>query len=226
MRLLLIEDDDTLRSLVHSNLERGGFAVDAVGRLSEAREHALAARYDAVILDLRLPDGEGADWLAWLRQRDRSTPVLVLTARDAVSDRVATLDVGADDYLVKPFALEELLARLRALLRRPGAALGRVLAVGDLAFDTATRGVTVAGSPIVVPRRELAVLEALMRRPGAVVTRSGLEDAAYALDEPVEPNALDAILSRLRRRLDEAGALAAILTVRGVGYLIREGKRA
>lgn len=225
MRLLLIEDDDELRTLVSKNLERGGFAVDAVGRLADAREHALAARYDAIILDRRLPDGEGAEWLAWLRRRDRSTPVLVLTARDAVSDRVAALDVGADDYLVKPFALEELLARLRALLRRPGAALGRVLEVGDLAFDTATRSVAASGTPVVVPRRELSVLEALMRRPGTVVTRSSLEDAAYALDEPVEPNALDAVLSRLRRRLVETGTSAEIHTVRGVGYLIKEAKR-
>jgi DNA-binding response OmpR family regulator len=147
----------------------------------------------------------------------------VVTARGGLSDRVSGLDTGADDYLVKPFEMDELLARCRALLRRPGAGLGSVLSAGNLDLDTTARQVRIAGQGIETPRREVALLETLLRRAGQVVPRPALEESLYGFDDEVTPNALEAHVSRLRRRLAEAGADVTIHTVRGVGYLLRTG---
>lgn len=171
MRLLVVEDEIELAGLVRQKLAGEGFAVDVAEDVEDARAAMGTTIYDAIILDLRLPDGDGLDILRETRASRDTTPVIVVTARDSVSDRVQGLNSGADDYLVKPYALEELLARVGAVLRRPGAALGARLAVANLQFDTVTREVTVDGRPLVVPRRELSALEVLMRRAGRVVTK-------------------------------------------------------
>lgn len=222
MRLLLVEDEADLARLTAKHLERQGHVVDRVGCVGDALAAVDTTAYDLLLLDLRLPDGDGLTVLRHVRNRHLATPVIALTAKDAVEDRVHGLDAGADDYLTKPFALAELLARVNAVLRRPGAALGQVLRCATLEFDTASRAVAVAGRPLVVPRRELQVLETLMRRVGRVVTRDALETAMYSGDDDIESNATEATVSRLRRRLGEAGAMVGIHTVRGVGWMLKE----
>ena len=222
MRLLLIEDEAELSALVSGNLSRAGFAVDRAASLDEARAAVKTMRYDAILLDLRLPDGDGLELLSSLRGRGDATPVIVLTARDAVADRVHGLNSGADDYLVKPFAIEEVVARINALLRRPNNALNLRLRVGNLEFDTVHREALVAGHALTLPRREVGLLELLLRRAGRVVTRDALQDALYGAGDEIESNAVDANLSRLRKRLSESGADVRIRAVRGVGYLIQE----
>jgi DNA-binding response OmpR family regulator len=221
MRLLLVEDEGELAELVRTKLAGEGFAVDIAGSVEDAQAAMQTTTYDAVVLDMRLPDGDGLEMLRDIRDNRNQTPVIVVTARDSVNDRVRGLNAGADDYLVKPFALEELVARIAAVLRRPGSALGMRLEIANLAFDTTTREVAVGGQPLVVPRRELAALELLMRRAGRVVTKDALENAVYANGEETESNAIESHLSRLRKRLREAGASVAILGVRGVGYMFR-----
>jgi len=162
--------------------------------------------------------------LGQLRSAGDPIPVLVLTARDAVEDRVRGLDTGADDYLVKPFAMSELVARTKALLRRPGAALGTTLKAGNIVFDTIGRDVSVAGVPLQLPRREAAILEHLLRRQGRVVPKSVLEEKLYGIDDELESNAVPVHVHHLRRKLQDAGASAEIHTVRGVGYLLAETK--
>lgn len=221
MRLLIVEDEEDLAELMKANLRRAGFAVDVAGTADDAGAALAAQTYDAVLLDLGLPDDDGLTVLSDLRNRRDATPVIIVTARDRVAERVRGLNAGADDYLVKPFAHEELLARINAVLRRPGGALGAKLDLAGLSFDTASRDVTVNGAPFVIPRRESAVLETLLRRAGRVVARDALESAVYAFGEEVESNALEAHVSRLRRRLADAGAGVRIHVVRGVGYLIQ-----
>src|SRR5882724_9602046 len=224
MRLLIIEDEARIVEILRSALSRAGFAVDAVGLSSDARAALEVNPYDAVILDLGLPDGDGLTLLKDMRARGNAVPVLVLTARDAVEHRVAGLDSGADDYLVKPFAMSELVARTKALLRRPGSALGTVLKAGNIAFDTIGRDVRVDDKVIQLPRRETAILEHLMRRLGRVVPKTVLEERLYGLDDELESNAIPVHVHHLRRKLEAAGATAEIHTVRGVGYLLTEVK--
>lgn len=220
MRILLVEDDPTLRPLVQRNLAAQGFVVDTASTL-EAAEHALdAGGFDAVLLDLSLPDGDGTDLLKRLRARRSNIPVIAVTARDGVDDRVAGLNLGADDYVVKPFATEELAARLRAVLRRPVEALALRLAVGNVELDPAQGAVSVRGKGISVPRKELAILELLMRRAGRVVARGAIEQGVYSLGEEIGSNAIDANISRLRRRLSESESDLIIHAVRGVGYML------
>ena len=196
-------------------------AVDWCRSVDEASAALSTAGYDLVLVDLGLPDGDGLDLVRAIRRKGDTVPILILTARDALGDRVTGLDAGADDYLVKPFANAELAARCRALLRRPGHRLAPILAAGDLSFDTATRQASFRGAPIDLSKREAGVLEALMRRSGSVVAKEALEETLYAFNEPVTPNALEAAVSRLRKRLDEAGASDLLHTVRGLGYLLR-----
>jgi DNA-binding response OmpR family regulator len=169
-----------------------------------------------------LPDGDGLELLIELRRDGKHIPLLVLTARDAIEDRVTGLDAGADDYLVKPFATAELIARTKALLRRPGQALGTVLEAGNIVFDTIGRDVRVDATTLSLPRQELAVLEQLMRRLGRVVPKDVLEEKLYGIDEELGSNAIPVHVHHLRRRLAEAGADAEIHTVRGVGYLLAD----
>jgi len=222
MRILLIEDHRRLADAIVAGLAKEGFGLDAFGTAEEGEAAARTAAYDAIILDLGLPDRDGIGWLKALRVAGNPTPVLILTARDAVEARVCGLDAGADDYLLKPFAMKELAARLRALLRRPEGVLGAVLKVGNVELDSNSRTVSVNGHPKPIPRRELDVLELLMRRAGQVVSRAVLEDKVYGLSDTVLPNALEAAVSRLRKRLPHAESGMSIHAMRGVGYLLTE----
>jgi DNA-binding response OmpR family regulator len=226
MRLLLIEDNPRLGEAIRSGLAREGFAVDWRESLEEGLEARALAAYDLVLLDLGLPDGDGLDFVRRARRARDSTPILILTARGELGDRVTGLDLGADDYLVKPFEVPELAARCRALLRRPGACLGVVLQAGNLSLDTARRTLTVNGMRVGVQRREVALVEQLLRRVGQVVTKSTLEDQIYSMDAEVTPNALEAVVSRLRRHLAAAGADVTLKTVHGVGYALLAPKAA
>jgi DNA-binding response OmpR family regulator len=222
MRLLVIEDEVRINELLRTALSRAGFVVDAVATVGDARAALPLAPYDAVILDLGLPDGDGLDLLTELRCGGSGVPVLVLTARDAIEARVTGLDAGADDYLVKPFATVELIARTKALLRRPGQALGTVLEAGNIAFDTIGRDVRVGASLLALPRQELAILEHLMRRLGRVVPKDVLEEKLYGIDEELGSNTIPVHVHHLRRKLVEAHAAAAIHTVRGIGYVLSD----
>lgn len=225
MRLLLIEDNARLGSLIVEGLVREGFVVDWRETLEAAFEARELTTYDLILLDLGLPDGDGLDLVRRLRRARDTTPILIITARGGLGDRIAGLDVGADDYLVKPFEMAELAARCRALLRRPGACLGVVLQTGNVAMDTATRSLTVGGAPVVISPRELGLLEHLLRRAGQVVPKSSLEDQLYAMDAEVTPNALEVAVSRLRKRLAAAGADVVLRTAHGVGYALLEAVR-
>ena len=222
MRLLLIEDEVRLVQLLNAALAHANFAVDAVGTSADGRAALAAALYDALILDLGLPDGDGLALLRAIRANGNQVPILILTARDAVEDRVCGLDSGADDYLVKPFATVELIARIKALLRRPGGALGTILQAGNVAFDTIGRDVAVGPACIVLPRRESATLELLMRRVGRVVPKAILEEKLYGIDDELGSNAVPVHVHHLRRKLQAAGATVEIHTIRGVGYLLEE----
>jgi DNA-binding response OmpR family regulator len=222
MRVLVVEDEARLVDLLRSTLSHAGFVVDAVTTSEDAQEAIAVGTYDVVILDLGLPDGDGLDLLAAVRREGKSMPVLVLTARDAVADRVRGLDAGADDYLVKPFAASELVARTKALLRRPGHALGITLEAGNVLFDTVGRDVRVHGTTLALPRQELSVLEHLMRRLGRVVPKAVLEEKLYGMEDELASNAIPVHVHHLRRKLTECGATCAIHTVRGIGYLLTE----
>ena len=211
-----------MRDMVRDHLRTRGYAVDAVASGSEALSAVDGHGYDAVILDLGLPDMDGMDVLRALRQREPGAPpTLILTARGALEDRLGGLDAGADDYVAKPFALPELEARLRAVLRRPGARRPSLLACGDLAFDPASRDATVGGLPLALTRGEAALLEELLVAGGHVVVRDRLEERIYDGGAEVTFNAIEATVSRLRRKL--AGASARIETIRGIGYRLTDG---
>ncbi|MBU6259027.1 MAG: response regulator transcription factor, partial [Burkholderiales bacterium] len=214
MRILLVEDDEMIGDSLRLTLRRQGYAADWV-RDGRAADAALASeRFDAVLLDLGLPQRSGIEVLRALRARRDATPVIVLTARDTLADKVAGLDAGADDYLVKPFELDELLARLRALGRRAAGRVETAIQVGDLRLDPATREVSRAGRAVALSAREFAVLQALVERPGAVLSRAQLEDRLYGWGEELESNAISVYVHQLRKKLGDD----LIHTVRGVGY--------
>lgn len=220
MRLLLIEDNARLAGLIREGLDRQGFAVDWYETVEGAELALKIADYDLMLLDLGLPDGDGLDLVRSVRSRKDVTPILVLTARGGLDDRVNGLDAGADDYLVKPFQIPELAARCRALLRRPGASLGTQLIAGNVALNSAARSFFVAGKLVEATPREVDLLEVLLRRTGSVVAKPALENALYSMDAEVTPNALEASVSRLRKRLASAGADVQVRTVHGVGYAL------
>jgi DNA-binding response OmpR family regulator len=222
MRLLVVEDNAELSNLLARGLTAAGFSVDVVGAAEPARLAAETRRYAAVVLDLGLPDADGLGLLREMRARRDFTPVLVVTSRGGLDDRLTGLRAGADDYLLKPFALEELTERLRALLRRPGDIMGQVLQVGDLALDTRGREVFVRGEPLQFSGREVALLELLMRRSGRVLLKQHVEDHLFGLGAEVGSNAVEVQIHRLRRRLEPLKTRAVIHTVRGVGYLLSE----
>ena len=224
MRVLLIEDHMRLAESISKGLAGLGFGVDAFQTAGDGLNAFRSIVYDAIILDLGLPDRDGIDVLTELRQRGASAPILILTARDGIDSRVKGLDAGADDYVVKPFAMTELAARLRALLRRPGQPLGGLLVVGNLQLQTTSRQVLVNGATVRFPMREVDTLELLMRREGQVVAKETLEDSLYGLTKSVTPNSIEVLISRLRRRLNSVGANCSILTLYGIGYLLRENK--
>lgn len=213
MHILFVEDDAALGSAVRDYLERESYAVDWVRRLAAARA-CLPGDFAAVVLDLGLPDGDGLDLLPALRDCTPPPPVLVLTARDRLSDRIRGLDAGADDYLVKPFDLTELAARLRALARRRNGRRAPVIEVGPLTIDPATRVVRLGDATVDLSAQEYAMLMALVEHPGHVLTRRQLEDSLYALEAGAASNVIEVYVSRLRRKLGRD----AIQTVRGIGY--------
>ena len=216
MRVLLVEDDPMIGEGARTALRGDGLAVDWA-RDGKAADLALQAeRYDIVLLDLGLPSRDGLDVLRALRARKDRTPVLIVTARDAVQDRVGGLDAGADDYLVKPFDLDELAARMRSLVRRSAGRAEPAVEHLGLVFDPATREVTLNGNQVALSARELAVLQALLERPGAVLSRAQLEERLYGWGEEIESNAVEVYVHGLRRKLGPD----FIRTVRGVGYMV------
>ncbi|MCC6209757.1 MAG: response regulator [Burkholderiales bacterium] len=216
MRILIVEDDPLLGRGTQAGLEQGGFAADWVRDGVAADASLSATSYQAIVLDLGLPRLGGLELLARLRARGDRTPVLILTARDALEDRVKGLDAGADDYLVKPFRLEELAARLRALVRRAHGAASAVLSVGGVALDSGAHTVTWRGRAVELPAREFEVLRELMLNAGRVLSREHLQERVYRWGEEVESNAIDVHIHHLRRKL----APELIRTIRGVGYLM------
>jgi two-component system OmpR family response regulator len=220
MRILVVEDDPVLADGLVRSLRQGDYAVDCVGSGDQADHVLLAQNYDLVILDLGLPKIDGFEVLRRLRHRGARMPVLVLTARDALDDRVRGLDLGADDYLTKPFDLPELEARVRALIRRGQSGGGSVLVHGTLKLDTVGRRATLNGTPLELSARELGVLEVLMLRSGRVVNKEQLAEQLYGWEEEVGPNAIEVYVHRLRRKLEPAGVV--IRTIRGLGYLLEK----
>nr|NUR38334.1 response regulator transcription factor [Sphingomonas sp.] len=219
MRVLIVEDDDILRGAVETGLTMSGFTVDSVETLADARAAVSAWPYDAVVLDVALPDGSGFDLLKDWRMRGSATPVLMLTARNATEDRIHGLDLGADDYLGKPFDLDELAARVRAIARRAQGRAAPALTWHDLTLDPAARRLCNAGAPVQLSRREFAVLQALMEQPEHVRSRAQLEDRLYGWQEEVGSNAVEVHIHNLRAKLGRD----VIETVRGEGY--RMGSR-
>ncbi len=222
MRVLVVEDDDVIAGFVGKGLEEEGHAVDRAADGDEALDWCAVADYDTIILDIMLPRRDGVDVCRTLRARGNRTPILMLTAKDAVDDRVRGLDSGADDYLVKPFAFAELLARLRALSRREPQLLGTILEVGDLRLDTVSREVTRSGNSISLTNKEYLLLEYLMRHPNQVLTRAMIGEHIWNYDFDNVTNVIDVHIRYLRRKIDDPYETKLIQTVRGAGYRISE----
>ena len=216
MRVLLVEDDPMIAQGLQTALRDGGFAVDWMRDGAGAAAARRTAAFDLVLLDLGLPRRDGIDVLRELRRRGDTTPVIILTARDDIQHRVAGLDAGADDYVVKPFDLDEVTARMRSVLRRAAGRGEPVIQHGDLRLDPVTRTVERGGVPVNLSAHEYAVLEALLQRPGAVLSRAQLEDRLYGWDEQIGSNAVEVYVHGLRRKLGSD----AIRTLRGVGYFV------
>jgi DNA-binding response OmpR family regulator len=221
MRILLVEDDPRMSALLERGFKEEGHVVDRTASGSKALDAVLAEEFDVVVLDVMLPELDGFGVVRQMRERGDRTPVLMLTARDANADVIKGLNLGADDYLTKPFAFDVLLARVNALARR-GPANQRVpLQVADLTLDASRHSVTRAGAPITLTRTEFGLLEYLMRRAGRVVTRQALIAGVWGTDRDVEDNTLDAFVKLLRQKVDGGGRPALIQTIRGIGYTIR-----
>jgi DNA-binding response OmpR family regulator len=222
MRILVVEDERKVASFIRQGLAEEGYAVELAKDGVEAIDRLLAdLDYDLVVLDLMLPKRDGFAVLRALRTEHRHTPVLILTARDNVSDKVTGLDLGADDYLTKPFSFDEFLARVRALLRRGGSERAAVLAVDDLALDPATRSVTRGGRPIALTTREYALLEYFMRNRGRVLTRPMIAEHVWGIDFDPESNVIDVYVGYLRRKIDLPESPRLLHTVRGAGYTLK-----
>jgi DNA-binding response OmpR family regulator len=216
MRVLIVEDDEMIAQGLQTALRRGGFAVDWMRDGKNAAAALLASSFDVVLLDLGLPDRDGIEVLRELRGRGDATPVIILTARDEIQHRVAGLDAGADDYIVKPFDLDEMMARMRSVVRRAAGRGDPAIQHGDLRLDPVTRTVERGGIAVGLSAHEYAVLEALLQRPGAVLSRSQLEDRLYGWDDQIGSNAVEVYIHGLRRKLGSD----AIHTLRGVGYFV------
>jgi len=221
MRFLMIEDNADLARSVCARLALEGHAADHASSLSEADDCLAGTRYDMILLDITLPDGDGRSFLSRHRTAQADTPVIVLTARSAVSDRVDTLDLGADDYLTKPFDFAELEARCRAVLRRRGGTVSNLTEYADLIFDPLGGCVSVDGEARDLRNRELRLLEVLLSAPGRILSKDQLCDRLFSYSEPVSDNAIEVYIARLRRKLE--GSKARIETVRGLGYRLVGG---
>lgn len=220
MRVLVVEDYEVIREGLVQGLQERGFAVDATGDGTEGKWFATSNDYDLILLDIMLPGVNGLEILRAVRAQGKDVPVLLLTAKDDVDDRVRGLDLGADDYLVKPFAIAELFARVRSLTRRGHHARNPLIVVGDLSIDTTARVVRRGDMEIVLPPREYALLEMLALRAGEVVTRSELWEHLYAFSDDSTSNVIEATVLRLRRKLSPAGQPPLLHTRRGFGYLL------
>lgn len=221
MRLLLVEDENEMADMIVAALSRNDMVVDHASSIALAREAILQVAHDAVLLDRQLPDGDGLSLIPLLREKRGGVPVIILSALGATVDKIDGLDAGADDYLPKPFSVDELLARLRAVRRRPAEVSADTIRAGRLVFDLGGRSASVGGTTLELPRRELLVLETLIRRAGRSVTRQAMEEAVFGYDDEIASNALDAYISRLRKRLADAEAGVEIHAIRGIGYLLR-----
>jgi DNA-binding response OmpR family regulator len=222
MKLLLVEDDPLLGRSLENRLHSAGFVVDRVVTGEEAEAAVATSPYPLAILDRRLPDGDGVSRIAALRRFQPEIRVIVLTALDATLDKISGLNAGADDYLTKPIDPDELIARVRAALRRPGGAVQPPVECGNLSYDPANREFRVGGDPIILKRRELLILETLVMRARRVVQREVFMDQVYGFNEDVQSNTLEAQISRLRVKLAELGAGVLIYPIRGVGYMLTE----
>lgn len=220
MRLLIAEDNTRLGHYLRTALSDRGFTVDLVETAGDAEAALYGIDYKALILDLGLPDADGMSLLKTMRQNNDMRPVLILTARDSTQMLVDSLNSGADDYLCKPFEMDELVARIRALLRRPGQRKTVVITEANVVLDTVEREVRVQGQVVEVPRREFYALELLLRRTGSVVSKTTMENMLYAFGEEIASNAVEVVIHRLRKRLLDARADVAIHTIRGVGYML------
>lgn len=222
MRILFVEDEKEMAEALSAALARHGVIIDHTMLLADAVELIRQHAYDAILLDRRLPDGEGLSLVSRLRRSGQDIPIIVLTARNEPMERVEGLELGADDYLGKPFLVEELMARLRAVLRRPANLAEPQMTVGRMLIDPLHLEVTIDSIPLDIPRRETHVLIALAKRKGKTVLRSMLEAAVYNYEEEIQSNALDSHISRLRKRLLDAAAGVTVHNIRGVGYLLKE----
>lgn len=222
MRILVVEDERDLNRIISKRLAAAGYSVDACYNGAEALDYMAAADYDAAIFDVMMPVLDGFSAVRRLRAQGDDTPVLFLTARDAVGDRVEGLDLGANDYLVKPFAFDELLARIRAMTRRSAGSTTNVFTCGDLMLDTAKHSVQRAGRPVDLSAKEFAVLEYLIRNKGAVLSRESIENNVWNYDWEGGTNVVDVYVSYLRRKIDADFDKKLIHTVRGVGWVLRD----
>jgi two-component system OmpR family response regulator len=218
LRILLVEDDEIIGGAVRDHIAATVHAVDWVKNLADAAEAVSSVNYGLILLDLQLPDGVGVDFLKTLRKSANNTPVIILTARDQISDRIDGLNSGADDYLVKPFNLGELSARIIAVARRYAGSPQPMLRVGDLEVDQSQRRLIVSGKDVVLTGREWAVLDLLVARPGAMVSKDQVEEALYAFGSEIESNTVEVYVSRLRKKIGKD----RIRTARGVGYSLGE----
>jgi DNA-binding response OmpR family regulator len=222
MRLLYIEDNEKLALNTSASLRNAGFVVDVVQTAADALHSVKSFEYDAVILDLGLPDQDGLDVLPKIKTARPQTPIIICTARDALDDRIKGLNTGSDDYVIKPFAVSELIARIKAVLRRPGGALGMTLTLGNVKYETAERLVVINEVVIRFSKRELALLELFLRRAERVVSKDAIENALYGFDEAATPNAIEVLTHRLRKKLIDKGANIEIHNLRGIGYVLQE----
>jgi DNA-binding response OmpR family regulator len=222
LRVLLLEDEPEMAAALRAALRTYDTVIDHVSTLADAEEAAELVVYDAILLDRRVPDGDGLSLIPKLRAKGVGTPVIVLTAEGDLDERIAGLDAGADDYVTKPFHVSELLARLRAVLRRPAGMASDLITVGRLTLDLDSREVRIDGDRLVLPRREFLVLETLLRRIGRTVPRSVLEEAVYGFGDEIQSNALDTHISRVRGKLARTTTGIEIHPVRGIGYLLKQ----
>ncbi len=222
VRLLVVEDNRRIAEYLGAALRGQGFAVDTVETGADGEVAITTTSYDAVILDLGLPDIDGLTWLAAARKRLDQTPILILSARDGLKDLVQGLNSGADDYMRKPFEVDEVVARIRALLRRPNQALGVHLSQGNVTLNANTREVFIDGCAVDLGKRECSALELLLRRSGRVVSKSAIEEALYSFGEELSSNAIEVLIHRLRKRMSDACADVYIHTLRGVGYVLSD----
>lgn len=222
MRLLIVEDNVRLASLTAKLMAAHGLTADIAGSVDEAHTAVSLVDYDLVLLDLSLPDGDGQDILTTIRQKQSHAYVLVVTARGDIVTRVQTLNAGADDYIVKPFSDDELIARIRAVGRRSRQIRDAIVSIGNVTLNTESLTLTIAGRVVTFSRRELSVLCALLNQHGRVLPKEKLEQSVYSFDSEVTANAVEAAVSRLRRRLETEGATVDLISMRGIGYILSE----